>query len=471
MGFLSTTPEDDANIAAEGTGPGEGTNQLPAPGAFTDFGGAVGRSVVGGLAAVSQFSQDVVDEAGQFTNEHPLARLIPGVAPLAAEYNLQQHFLTDEERKRNQEYLDDAIAFGKFDPGTTGRASMIAGDAAKGLTEYGIGSIGGPWGAAALLGGTSADEEYRSLREQGLDKTTAGENAAITGVTNAAFALFPARFGKSLIGGTAKAVGAGVGLGIASRYAQPAVLDANGYSEMAKMVRPFDAESMLSDAIMTGFFNVAGHFGAKLGEKPSDVDAAQAVQVETHFNNSGFGVHTDPEAANLHADTLAAHIDAMTRDADPAPLDSDTAQKLAAGAIVDPEPMAVAQEMHEALNADPDVRAVREAPVLREVPFAPMASEGTEANADASATQTPVADFSAQPSQTPWPATVDAVTADVLTHLQADHGDKIITSDDGREIPVAQHIEELRQQAQDAENYSKLFTVAVSCFLRTGGAV
>ena len=427
---------------------------------------AIGKGIVAGLAHATQFAQDAEAGAGEFTQAHPWSWAIPGIATLAA-----SNLVPEEERRANQQHLDDTIAWTKSaqDPMLTGQIGRTGFDVAKGITEYGLGAVAGPWGAASMLAGSSGDEDYRDLRTAGVDQRTAGVHAVETALTNAAFALLPVKFGGALIPSTAKAVGAGVGIGMASRALQSDVLDSNGYHDMAATVRPFDWDSILSDAVMTGFFNAAGHVGAKLAQKlpvpnPSEVDAAMAAQVETHYNNSGFGIPTDPGITNLHTDTLGAHIDAMSRDMEPPPIDPDVAQKLADGVILDPQQLGLAQAIHEALNADPDVAQVRAAPVVKPVEM-PFTAAPPEVTADEAAGITPEdAEASTRP------ATIDPVTWDTMANLRANHGDQMITTDDGRQIPISQHLDEMEQQARDADKFADLFHVAVSCFLSTGGA-
>ena len=520
MGFLNTSPQDDANLAVAGTGQGAGTTELPNPGFWRDAAGAVGRSVVGGAASVEETAEDIfksgatdVSEYGQDL-EHSLPVVSslmgandPGMAMGAmqqAQDMPEAEAPTFESMQQADRYRDDVIAWAKLDPRTTGAFGMTLGPIAKGLTEAGIGSVAGPWGAASLMGGASADETYHSLRAQGVDEKAATEAATAQGVFSGVGAFLPLKYGstavKSILGGAA----VNLGFGIADREAQAKILEANGYADMANQVRPFAFQSMFADSILGAAFGTMGHFTGET-PLPSEVDAASAVAAEAHFNDLAPGVPTRPDVANAHVNTLAEALDAMANDRDPAPVDPDVAQTIADGIVMDPARMELAQHAAEAIAEVPQARDVMAAPELPDEPelSLPSADElaaAQDAVTEAAqqldqmrATETPADDIRAQVEQlataqaqlqalqdraapaAPAPADRVPVTGDpvddrILDGIVAKYGNNVIELPDGRSMTVAQHADELRQDMAQATEFAKLHDVAVACFLRTGAA-
>jgi len=515
MGFLNTTPEDDANITVAGTGQGAGTTELPSPGLLTDLPGAVGRSVVGGAASAGEALGDLLssgEAVNPYTGQSSEIATAPGQSftDLAATGGQRVQggapMFDPDTEKSIQKLRDEVTQYSKLDPRTTGAFGMTVGPIAKGLTEAGIGSVAGPWGAAALMGGASADETYHGLVAQGVDEKTATEAATAQGVFSGAGAFLPLKYGstavRSILGGAA----VNLGFGIADREVQAETLKANGYEDMANQVRPFAFQSMFSDAILGAAFGTVGHFAGEAKPLPSEVDAASAVGAEAHFNDSAPGVATTPEVATLHANTLAEAIDAMANDRNPEPPSPEVAQKLADGIVMNPARMDAAQRAAEAIGAVPQARDVMDAPELPDEPFTPAPSADEVAAAQDAVTQaaqqldqmrvteSPADDIRAQEEQLATaqaqlqalqdraapvapapvdrvPVTGDPIDDQVLDNIVARYGDQPVRLLDGRTVTVAQHAEELRQDMAQATEYAKLHDVAVACFLRSGGAL
>lgn len=391
MGFLNTTPEDDANLAVMGTGQGEGTNELPKPGLLTDLPGAVGRSIVGGAASAGEALGDLLssgEAVNPYTGQSSEIATAPGQSftDLAATGGQRVQgggpMFDPDTEKAIQKLREEVTQYSKLDPRTTGAFGMTVGPIAKGLTEAGIGSVAGPWGAAALMGGASADETYQGLVAQGVDEKTATEAATAQGVFAGVGAFLPLKYGstavKSILGGA----GVNLGFGIADREVQAETLKANGYEDMADQVRPFAFQSMLADSILGAAFGTMGH-PTEAKPLPSEVDAASAVAAEAHFNDSAPGVATTPEVATLHANTAAEAIDAMANDRNPEPPSPEVAQKLADGIVMDPARMEMARRAAEAIGEIPQARDVMDAP---EIPSEPGVPEHARRAADQLAT-------------------------------------------------------------------------------------
>src|SRR5690348_9074447 len=80
------------------------------------------------------------------------------------------------------------------------------------------------------------------------------------------------------------------------------------------------------------------------------MDAAAAVATEERFNRSAPGVPTDPQAATLHADTMADAMRALA-DGDLPDVPADRAQALVDNVVADPIHEMVAP-LHEAAQLE-----------------------------------------------------------------------------------------------------------------------
>lgn len=352
MGYLNATPEDEANFSQLGQGDA-GTNQLPGPTAWQGAIESVPQGIASGIADAYQFSRDVENGVATFAGKHPWAYGIPGIGATAAAYNT----IPDDYKKNADKIRQQVADWGKIDPQLTGSVGQFAQPLTKGLTEMAIGSPAGPVGAALMAGGSTADEGYRTGKQEGLDSRTAGVLAGEQGIFAGVAAFLPVRFAGPLLKSTLKAGTVYTGLGIAQREMQHDALATNGYEDMAAAVKPFDLKSMAADFLMASFVNA----GAKMFGKPeaaprplpSEVDGASAVQVDAHAERAGFGVATDPETAGLHSQTLAEHIDAMLHDRPMPEIAPEAAQKMADGVIADPQQMEMFKTVQETVNADP----------------------------------------------------------------------------------------------------------------------
>jgi hypothetical protein len=195
----------------------------------------------------------------------------------------------------------------------------------------------GPWGAAALYGGTEGRETYQQDVASGIDPTTAKEHSALTGTLNAAGALIPG-MGGSLPGKIAAGIGANVGLDVAGRAASSAVLRANGYTAQADQQKIFDGQSLMADVILGAAFGLHSHLteGVKPAQvNPADVDTSAAVLAQSHFDRSAPGIPTDPAVANAHVRVMSEALDSLAN-GDTPNVSAEDARTIAEGTLPDP---------------------------------------------------------------------------------------------------------------------------------------
>ena len=442
MGFLNPQGDDLARIDAM-----PGATDVPLAGATEGLATAVPKGVAGAFAKMADLSNDFLDtDVGQTVS-------------LALPFARAAHNVMTPEMRENANAATKAAAEWAAtgsDPRKTGTAGRIFTGTTEGLT-LGLagGAVAGPWGAAGLLGATEGYASYKEAKAQGVDETTAREQGGITGITSAIGAFLPLKYGKELwqtiVGGTA----ANVTLGAAQRGLTSEVLKAHGYDDLASQYQVFDHEAMTADLILGAAFGWMGHYshGAAKAIDPADVDAAAAVATEEHFNRSAPGVPTDPQAATLHADTMADALRALA-DGDLPDVPADRAQALVDNVVADPIHDMVAP-LHEAAQL--------------ELPGFESAA------ADIKPIELPLEEI---PPPKPEPApTAEGATPDVplddfhgsmLDHLVHNYGDETYVTDDGRELTYRQLANEMQAQRNEADAFAKLHDVAAACALRNG---
>ena len=151
--------------------------------------------------------------------------------------------------RRRQTNVAELIKSLRPDPKTNGMASQLV----FGITDA-LGTVALTGGNPYLAGATWAESQYQVGRAEGLDSQTSALKASIEGLTFGLGVKLPASVGGNLAtrimsGG---AINAGVGLG--QRVGVSTVLNARGYSEMARQYDPLDATSAATDFILGAAF-------------------------------------------------------------------------------------------------------------------------------------------------------------------------------------------------------------------------
>lgn len=206
------------------------------------------------------------------------------------------------------------------DPSTTGMLGNIIYGVGKILPQAAVGSVGGPAGAAGVVGLTQGIEEAERLKAEGVDPGTASKAGAIEGVTQGVGVVIPASMGARLATRLASGSALNVGLGGISRGATGKILEANGYKEMADQYRILDGTAILTDAILGGVFGaVGGHSEAKIPKHdpindnhPGDLDVGLAGNSVRQFElDSAPGIPTDLATRNAHTKAMDIGISQM----------------------------------------------------------------------------------------------------------------------------------------------------------------
>jgi hypothetical protein len=479
MGWLNPDANDQYRIDQM-----PGTDEVPAAGALEGLAAAPFKGISEGVLKASDLANDIA--ASDFGS-----RAMALVGPFSPSFIQSQGIEAQDIRKNNAavKVVSGWAATGQ-DPRVTGSVGRIVGGLAENVTIAGAGAaVGGPWGAAALLGSTEGHADYQQNIADGMDPTTAAEKASLTGGFAAASTFLPMKFESPFA--LAYSVDANVTFGMAQRGLTSAVLSANGYQQQADQYKIFDKDSIAADTLTGLAFGVMGHRmrlkpaqrvidsaqhveapagsvtprgrndiaafdpsqleGLRRGPNPADVDVAQAVEVEDHFNNSAPGVATTPEIANLHAMTLNEAMDAMSK-GDAPDVPADVAQKLVDGVVPDPAHEVMAEGVAEAAKDIPGFdSAMADVPRVELPPLRLVDS-----------------DFAAEPAHD-GNVPMDDYNAATLGSLVENFGDMPYALEDGREVTVKQLADEMQTQRNESERFARLHDVAGACALAHGG--
>lgn len=471
MGYLNSQPGDDYLLGATAD---RGTAQLATPGTWEGTGQEIVQGLGGAVESIDNTAMDVSRWAQKFqpswVKDSPLG-LIPLPFNLAFEANMRDAMPDGWQ----QQYADSRDALEKYvnsDKQYHGFAAQTVGSAVKGFATFAPALLTGPaapFVGGALVGGTAADDTYRGLTAQGVDDATAKEAAAAQGFIGAAGAMLPFKFGSV----ATKIVGGGltnVGLGIAGRGANWAVLKANGYDSMAAMQRPLDRQSVLAELIVGAGMGLGAHFiesraVSKLPVEerpaPSDVDAARVVADQAHAADSAFGIPTDPETAAAHQRIFDRAIDDWNESRN-VQVTPEEARGLVENVVANPAHLAALRQMHEWASQYPELQTADAlGPILDE------AQARLDARAAERARQPVEAETGNQPDLT-GKVSPDEIDDAAMRQLEALHGDALVEQDDGTVKTVREMANQMRENVANAESDHNLMAAAVACFARNG---
>lgn len=456
MGFLSTTPEDEYRQQA--LGGDRTTSQLPGPGLFEGALSSPVRGVVSGLAHTGQ----MLNDTGVLNTPADWDREMQGLKDYAKTGQSGYLALADQQTTKgvaDQGYqAANRWADLAFDPNQTGAVGRTVAGVSQGLTEAAVGStIAGPYGAAALLGTSQGYAEYLKGRQDGLDESTATEQAVATGLFSAAGAFLPMKYGKSLLSGVAGGAATNVTFGALDRFTASHILSANGYTDMAAQYRTLDGDQMAADAILGAAFGAWGH--ATERPSPSEVDAAAAAASDVHYRRSAPGLATTEDAAMLHGRLMDQAVNDVLNDR-PVSVDPEDAKRVLSESVDDP--------MHDtgAALRETTFQHIPEAEhLLADVPMKPEAERPVLPEATGVQPEVPEGETAPERPQ----SALSPLHQDVLDKVVAQHGDTPIHLDDGTETTFNEVAARLRKESDNAQNDAKLHEVAVNCFLRNGG--
>jgi hypothetical protein len=288
------------------------TMGAPQPGMFEGMMSAVGRAFPAAYNEAMSAITGVATEYGRaaaLTHGATPAQsveLMGSPAPIADQYRAQAKALIP-------------------DPLTTGAASRVVFDATRVLVK--AGAAGAVGGIPLAVGGTGVLEgtiESQNLRDKGVDAITAAKVGAIRGISTGIGLALPIA-GRTLLETAGLVIAGGPVSFMAEKAAARAVLEHADYSGVALEYDPFDPAGLALSVAVPGIFGAAVHAGRAVGAargraRPSvsedEVDAARAVQIAQHVDETRLSDPGNARAAEVHVEALAsarAQLDAGER--------------------------------------------------------------------------------------------------------------------------------------------------------------
>lgn len=251
----------------------------------------IASDISGGVRALENFRMP--------TAYGPLA---PAISPGTDEV---QDVSQDETQRQNAIAQQAYLSKFRADPQTTGAGAQVLHSLVSGLVRMGIGGVvGGPVGAAGVVGATQGYDTQQQLLAAGVSGGTAETAGMMQGVAAGVGALLPGGYGKTLLQRIATGGFANVGQGILSRTAMSSILDNAGYHDMAQQYRPLDAQATVADLVLGFGFGAMHHVMA-----PATTDAAHSILDAKHVEESAPGVPVDLESRQA----AVANHDAATQ--------------------------------------------------------------------------------------------------------------------------------------------------------------
>jgi hypothetical protein len=456
MGVDLLTEDNEYLLSTLGSN--DPATQITPNGYFSGFLEAGVKGAVGGLAAVERTALDAVNAANMYD---PILPDVPFLTPaLRASSALGEAYKAGSGGVAFEDQLKATEAWAKMDPRTMGGGAMVLGSLTRGVTIFGLGTLaGGPVAGASTLGVTEGYQTFRDLRGEGVDAGTAAGAAAVTGLTAFGGAFVPASLAtKSLLYAGASGAAINTAFGAASRGAVSAVLDANGYTQMADQYRALDGEAIAADLIIGAFFGGVSRFagGDAAPPKPTTNEVLDAMEARRMAENARgtAGIPIDPATAKLDAE-LSDRALASILTGKPVDIDGSEATRIVENSLIDPQRMEMQRTFEKAMRDEYgqllDTPEMLPEPSAFEV--APRAAPDVATEAAPAAA---LPDF-------------DPVVASQIDHLTMNTPDlEIDMPYGGGKIRAAELKQKIAENMQTAEKESNLFNVAVACFLRTG---
>lgn len=211
--------------------------------------------------------------------------------------------------------MPDVLRALQPDPQVTGFLGEAMFGISSVLPQAVIGSVGGPVGSAALVGGTKGYAALRKNDAEGIDQETNLELSAVEATTQGLGVLLPGGMGKSLLTRAASGVGINVGFGGVSRGTTGKILEDNGYRDMAQQYRVMDGAAIVADAVLgAGFGALHGPNTSHGALDQSKIDIGLAANNLHNLEiDSAPGIPVDMATRNYHTAAMARATDQLMR--------------------------------------------------------------------------------------------------------------------------------------------------------------
>lgn len=449
---------EDAEYRVATIGSNNPATEITPGGYFSNFFEAGFKGGVGGIAASGRTAFDAINSMEAM----PFDILPP--SSMMSQLPYASRLYQDLYQAYSGESLDDQLKaveeWSKLDPREVGSGGQVFGSLTRGVTIFGLGSLfGGPIGGASNLGLTEGYQTYRDLQGEGVDSSTAIEAAATVGATSFIGAFLPVSLAtKSILGAVASGAAINTAFGAGARESIGFVLEQNGYPELAQQYRALDAEAIAADLILGAAFGGVSRLGLIPDAPVTSEQIMDAMERLRQAENArgAAGIPKDLATAKLDAELQDRALASVLMGKDVS-IDGSEAARIADNTIIDPQKVelqraaqrAAREEFGELAEFPDDVLPTRPAERVLpdEIPVTP------EVDVEAAVIQS-LKDF-------------DPVVREQIDEIAMRMPDMDIKMPDGSIIKASEFKERLVENIQAAQRDSRLFDVAVACFLRT----
>lgn len=217
----------------------------------------------------------------------------------------------EDSLKKNNQLLDDL----RVDPSTTGMAGQLL----HGLFDVGSSAaLYTPEGAAVMEGYTRRQE----LLDKGVDPIAATAVGTVSGAALLAGVKAPVTMGKVAVGRGMQGMAANAAVGASTNLAAGTMerglthdlLERTGYKEMAAQYKPYDAQSMMTEAVLGILFSGgAGMIEARGAKRQAMLDAALTVKNALHARDTAPGAAVSSKSSAEYHSTLEQAIEQSLR--------------------------------------------------------------------------------------------------------------------------------------------------------------
>lgn len=460
--------------------------------------GEIAASVPKGLA---QGANESLRAANRITSmrmqqdppERRAVRIGLAASPAIDEARAQGLAKREQAETMADEILRDGAEYWRPDPVAATMASRFLQDGARIVGKAVVyGAAGGLPGAVVGTGTDEGVTTYLSLRDKGVDPTTAAQVGAVRGVATGVGVAIPAA-GRTVAQTVGLVAAGGPALFMGEQALTRQILEEARYPELAAQYDPFDPVGLAVSALVPGAVGALAHrargragqppapdapptareAARALADEPDMVDAAHVAYREQVAEAHMLATPDNLPARAAHAEALQATVRALDDDQPVPPMLREVDPVVAARVV---------QEFAPRLRAlEDDLRVIRQAdaPAGLEIPAAPLPVE--MARPDAAPPLSPELGLVGRIAEALGfrPAEV-APRADGTPEVMPEtrraqavaeqRPDLPIRLDDNAEaMPVRELLDEVRQMVAQDKADSRAFVAAVECVLRTGG--
>lgn len=217
--------------------------------------------------------------------------------------------------------LEAARQYVKPDATTQGMSAQVLNEFGKFVPAIGATVVAGPAVGAGVAFGSTFESTRQDFLKKGVNPETAATLATEQASFNALGMGLPAAVGGKLLTRLVSGVGINTSFGGINRFAMGETLEDNGYSDMAKQYRVWDAQAIAVDAVLGASFGGLHHWTASRNAAP-EVEPSPASSTDATLTTApNDGTTVQPETVSAAAGDAAAtpSTEAPLIDGAPAP--------------------------------------------------------------------------------------------------------------------------------------------------------